>query len=59
VPTVLIATASINFAFWFIALPFGYYATLQVIRKFNQLDKQKAKQIAVEGGIATSTLEGK
>jgi hypothetical protein len=59
VPTVLIATASINFAFWFIALPFGYYATLQVVRKFNELDKQKAEQIAVEGGIATSTLEGK
>lgn len=41
VPTILIATASINFAFWFIALPFGYYATLRVVHKFDQLDKEK------------------
>jgi MFS family permease len=41
VPTVLIATASINFGFWFVALPFGYYATLQVVRKFDQLDKER------------------
>jgi MFS family permease len=41
VPTVLIATASINLAFWFIALPFGYYATLQVVRKFDELDQQR------------------
>ncbi|OBU01578.1 hypothetical protein VE01_00320 [Pseudogymnoascus verrucosus] len=39
VPTALIATASINFAFWFIALPFAYYATLQVVQKFDQLEK--------------------
>ena len=39
VPTALIATASINFAFWFIALPFAYYATLQVLQKFDQLEK--------------------
>lgn len=36
VPTALIATASINFALWFIALPFSFYATLQVIRKWEQ-----------------------
>ena len=41
VPTALIATASINFGFWFFALPFGYCATLQVVRKFNQLDREK------------------
>lgn len=41
VPTVLIATASINLAFWFIALPFGYYATLQVVRKFDELDEKR------------------
>jgi hypothetical protein len=41
VPTALIVTASINFAFWFIALPFGYYATLQVVRKFNMLDEKR------------------
>ncbi|KAL1845887.1 hypothetical protein Plec18170_009487 [Paecilomyces lecythidis] len=39
VPTALIATASINFAFWFIALPFSYYATLQVVRKFNKAEQ--------------------
>ena len=38
VPTILIATASINFALWFIALPFSYYATLQVVRKFEEQD---------------------
>lgn len=42
VPTILIATASINFGFWFFALPFGYYATLQVVRKFNELDHKAA-----------------
>jgi hypothetical protein len=36
VPTALIVTASINFAFWFLALPFSYYATLRVVRKFNE-----------------------
>ena len=36
--TSLITTASINLGFWFIALPFSYYATLQVVRKFNTLD---------------------
>ncbi|EKG20940.1 Major facilitator superfamily [Macrophomina phaseolina MS6] len=37
VPTSLIATASINFALWCIALPFSYYATLQVVRKFKKV----------------------
>lgn len=36
--TSLIATASVNLALWFIALPFSYYATLQVVRKFSQLE---------------------
>ena len=40
VPTALIATASINLALWFIALPFSYYATLQVVRKFDQITAQ-------------------
>jgi hypothetical protein len=39
VSTALIATASIHFGFWFFALPFGYHATLQVVRKFNQLEE--------------------
>ncbi|GAM36569.1 hypothetical protein TCE0_018f05754 [Talaromyces pinophilus] len=37
VPTALIVTASINFGFWFVALPFSYYATVQVVRKFRGL----------------------
>ncbi|KAI0385125.1 MFS general substrate transporter [Hypomontagnella monticulosa] len=41
VPTALIATASINLGLWFFALPFSYYATLRVIRKFNELDTNR------------------
>jgi hypothetical protein len=41
VPTQLVITAGINFGFWFIALPFGYYATLQVVRKFDELDRKR------------------
>lgn len=41
VPTALIATASINTALWFIALPFGYLATIQVVRRFRQLEAAK------------------
>ncbi|KAJ5790944.1 uncharacterized protein N7518_007955 [Penicillium psychrosexuale] len=41
VPTALIATASINLGLWFIALPFSYYATLQVVRKFELLGKKE------------------
>ncbi|RVX70901.1 hypothetical protein B0A52_06058 [Exophiala mesophila] len=37
VPTALIVTAGINFGYWFVALPFSYYATLQVVRKFKQI----------------------
>ncbi|TVY84101.1 UNC93-like protein [Lachnellula suecica] len=48
VPTVLIATASINFAWWFIALPFGFYATLQVVRKFDEAFKQKSEEERVQ-----------
>ncbi|KAL2862215.1 major facilitator superfamily domain-containing protein [Aspergillus lucknowensis] len=35
VPTALIATASINFGLWVFALPFSFWATLQVVRKFE------------------------
>ncbi|KAK7751762.1 hypothetical protein SLS62_006247 [Diatrype stigma] len=31
----LVATASINLGLWFLALPFSYYATLQVLLKFK------------------------
>ncbi|CAI7674644.1 unnamed protein product [Penicillium pancosmium] len=37
VPTALIITAGINFGLWFLALPFSFYATLQVVRKFELL----------------------
>ncbi|UNI19417.1 hypothetical protein JDV02_005601 [Purpureocillium takamizusanense] len=36
VPTALIVTASINFGLWFFALPFSLWATLQVVRKWDQ-----------------------
>lgn len=45
VPTILIATASINLAFWYIALPFSYYATVQVVRKFDEIEKKKQEQV--------------
>ncbi|OKL59469.1 hypothetical protein UA08_05105 [Talaromyces atroroseus] len=38
VPTALIVTAGLNLGFWCVALPFSYYATLQVVRKFRKLD---------------------
>ncbi|KAI1417352.1 MFS general substrate transporter [Hypoxylon sp. FL1857] len=41
VPTSLIATASINLGLWFFALPFSYYATVGVVRRFNELDKKR------------------
>ncbi len=41
--TVLIVTASINLGFWFFALPFRYYATLQVVRQFNELDEERER----------------
>jgi hypothetical protein len=37
VPTALIVTAAINFGLWFLALPFSYYATAQVLRKFKKI----------------------
>lgn len=40
-PTILIATASINMGLWAIALPFGYYATQQVVKRFNELEQIK------------------
>lgn len=47
VPTKLIITASINCGLWFFALPFSYYATLQVVRKFNALDRKADESEAV------------
>lgn len=34
-------TASINMGLWAIALPFGYYATQQVVKRFNELEQIK------------------
>lgn len=39
IPTPLIATASINCGLWFIALPFSYFATREVVRKFTEQEK--------------------
>ncbi|KAL1974813.1 hypothetical protein VTN31DRAFT_5017 [Thermomyces dupontii] len=44
VPTALIATASINCGLWFFALPFSYYATVQVVRKFHELKRRGSEQ---------------
>jgi len=52
VPTALIATASINCGLWFFALPFSYYATQQVLRKFKKLD-QKRNETARGVEVAT------
>jgi hypothetical protein len=54
VPTILIATASINFGFWFFALPFGYYATIQVVRKFDELDRKSGGAGAGQEGVITN-----
>ncbi|KAJ5590370.1 major facilitator superfamily domain-containing protein [Penicillium hetheringtonii] len=48
VPTALIVTASINFGLWFLALPFSYYATLQVVRKFEKLRHESEDSYAEE-----------
>jgi hypothetical protein len=45
VPTQFIIAAGINFSFWFIALPFGYYATLQVVHKFDEPDRKRSVEI--------------
>ncbi|KAI1392051.1 MFS general substrate transporter [Hypoxylon trugodes] len=48
VPTALIATASINLGLWFFALPFSYYATVRVVRKFNIITKADDEDSQVE-----------
>ncbi|KAJ5194329.1 Major facilitator superfamily domain general substrate transporter [Penicillium cf. griseofulvum] len=50
VPTALIATASINLGLWFIALPFSYYATLRVVRKFELLEKGRQSPDGSDSG---------
>lgn len=44
ITSALIATASINLAFLYIALPFNYYATVQVGRKFNKIERRKEEE---------------
>ncbi|KAL1586206.1 hypothetical protein WHR41_05440 [Cladosporium halotolerans] len=48
IPTPLIATASINCGLWFFALPFSYYATRQVVRKFREQEKNKFEGVHSE-----------
>ncbi|KAJ5402254.1 uncharacterized protein N7487_008150 [Penicillium crustosum] len=57
VPTALIATASINLSLWFIALPFSYYATLQVVRKFELLERGKQTPDGSDGLIEQDVVE--
>ncbi|TXT16093.1 hypothetical protein VHUM_00596 [Vanrija humicola] len=44
VPTKLIITAGINLAWWFIALPFAYFATITVVKKF-EADEKKREEV--------------
>lgn len=44
VPTTLIATASINCGFWFVALSFSYDATLQIVCKFEELPQRSRSE---------------
>jgi hypothetical protein len=46
VPTPLIVTASLNMAIWIVALPFSYYATVQVVRRFKEM--QRTTSVAVQ-----------
>ncbi|KAI1455513.1 MFS general substrate transporter [Annulohypoxylon moriforme] len=55
VPTALVATASINLGLWFFALPFSYYATLQVVKKFNELDERHGEESETEQHTADVT----
>jgi len=58
VPTALIVTAGINFGVWFVALPFSYYATVRVVRKFNAIEKHGKKAVQdVELGEASESAE--
>lgn len=50
IPAPLLVTAGINTAIWFSAFPFALYATIQVVRKF---DEQNA--IQSEAGTATAS----
>lgn len=42
VPTALIVTAGINFGLWFFALPISFWATLLVVRKFEEAARDTA-----------------
>lgn len=46
VPTPLIVTAALNMAIWMVALPFSYFATVEVVRRFKEM--QRASTAAVE-----------
>ncbi|KAK4888719.1 hypothetical protein LTR27_012417 [Elasticomyces elasticus] len=48
IPTPLIATAAINCGLWFIALPFSYFATVRVVRKFDELEAVKEEHGVAE-----------
>ncbi|KAB8226336.1 major facilitator superfamily domain-containing protein [Aspergillus novoparasiticus] len=51
VPTALIVTAAINLGLWCFALPFSYYATLVVVRKFAKMGlvREEDRPVSVSG----------
>jgi hypothetical protein len=60
VPAILIATANISFAFWFIALPFSFYAILQVVQvaqNLNELNKERSEEATEQAGATTVSIE--
>ena len=56
-PTALIITAGLNMGFWFLALPFSIFATLLVVRKFDELER--ARKIADVEDDGSEALEEK
>jgi len=47
IPAPLIVTAGLNCALWSFALPFSYFATVRVVRKFGELDSRKGQESVV------------
>lgn len=55
VPTPLLITAALNLGIWFAALPFAFYATLQVVRKFEELNRRGSESTETD----STDFEGK
>lgn len=59
VPAPLLATAAINMGVWFASLPFAFYATLKVVRKFDELSRPDAEAGKTDSADANSKLDEK